>query len=1069
MNISPTAPELEYDLFLSYGHSDNEDGWISALVAAVQQEHARFFPQPLRIFFDRSSIRTMDDWEHRILRGLRSSKAMIALLSPAYFASQYCRTEWKMFLEHELDRAIPGEGIAPVYMVGAPTFEQEGGTNEHDWITDLRRRQYTDFRRWRALGLGAFEDPECRRLIAGLEQDIAPKLAKAESALSSNSNVPAHNPNFAGRTQQLRRLWELVALQRVGAIVALQGLPGMGKSALAFEYAHRQAADYPGGRFLLNAAGAVDLRVLLIDLAPHLGIDITEEQRKSLNVAFGLVRARLESGPRTLLLLDNVDDRTLLEPHRRGELPATDDVHVILTTQLDPQYLPGIECEPIGGLPEEDALRLLEHYRPFANEDEKAAAQEIVRRLDGYVLELEVVAVYLWQTPDVSYTAYLERFRQEGLMAVEGAAQQDTVMLSRHSQKSVSKELKRLLDRLSPLERFALGLAALFHPDHIPLPWVRGFLQAKGVLEGSLPGYPDPWRQLERRLLGLRLLTGAGDPKLARMHRVIQEVVAATYPELAADDLPPIAKHAVERAQTIKVTFDPSIFPPAQTFWEWQAIQGFAFWLLEKQETDAGCTLAYFAAAILPWRADENERLLRSAIGLAQQALADNADRDRFLAACYLALADVFVVRDRYQEARDALSHAAEHSRIDPGLSKKLVLMRDYVGHAENQYYVALTKMRAEYWDRLASVGADHPDARSLDEWLKEHDPSWIRCSEPVAWDAVVAGTGMASQSEERRDREIARIENFLAVDSENVSAELVAEFRRLVECGSPSGEIRDEIVPIVLQQHYERERRKPNAVVPFTLEEMYEHLRYGIMGLANGDIQAYSGSPSFKGPLEHWLAQVLGERTEAFLEEALRLRILEHDEPYQFSLVVRDQMAFGYFLGKLGDRETKYRSHAALILGDVGDPRALDTLVAVLEDESDDSLVRAHVAMALAAIQDERAVLPLMLLLDDEHEVTRDGVYLKAFAKAGIRRIGTIALDVLFKTLAAPQPLMRAYAIEALVHLADPRAISRLQALHNDGGLIPRNRLGVQGDTVAERSYNAIGVINAFAKAQRG
>src|SRR5580693_9311658 len=121
MNISPTAPELEYDLFLSYGHSDNEDGWISALVAAVQQEHARFFPQPLRIFFDRSSIRTMDDWEHRILRGLRSSKAMIALLSPAYFASQYCRTEWKMFLEHELDRAIPGEGIAPVYMVGAPT------------------------------------------------------------------------------------------------------------------------------------------------------------------------------------------------------------------------------------------------------------------------------------------------------------------------------------------------------------------------------------------------------------------------------------------------------------------------------------------------------------------------------------------------------------------------------------------------------------------------------------------------------------------------------------------------------------------------------------------------------------------------------------------------------------------------------------------------------------------------------------------------------------------------------------------------------------------------------------
>jgi hypothetical protein len=297
----------------------------------------------------------------------------------------------------------------------------------------------------------------------------------------------------------------------------------------------------------------------------------------------------------------------------------------------------------------------------------------------------------------------------------------------------------------------------------------------------------------------------------------------------------------------------------------------------------------------------------------------------------------------------------------------------------------------------------------------------------------------------------------------------LVAEFRRLFECGSPSGEIRDEIVPIVLQQRYERERQKPDAVVPFTLEEMYEHLRYGIVGLANGDIQAYSGRPSFKGPLEHWLAQVVGERTEAFLEEALRLRFPVHDETYQFSLVVRDHMAFGYFLDKLGDRKTNYRSHAALILGDVGDPRAVDTLVSVLEDEGDDALVRAHVAMALGAIQDERAVLPLMLLLDDEHEVTLDGVYLKAFAKAGIRRIGTIALDVLFASLADPQPLMRAYAIEALVHLADPRAISRLQALHSDGAVIPRNRLGVQGDTVAERSYHAISAINAFTKAKHG
>jgi hypothetical protein len=41
------------------------------------------------VFFDVKEIRTMDDWESRIKLGLRQSKMMVAVLSPAYFASEY--------------------------------------------------------------------------------------------------------------------------------------------------------------------------------------------------------------------------------------------------------------------------------------------------------------------------------------------------------------------------------------------------------------------------------------------------------------------------------------------------------------------------------------------------------------------------------------------------------------------------------------------------------------------------------------------------------------------------------------------------------------------------------------------------------------------------------------------------------------------------------------------------------------------------------------------------------------------------------------------------------------------
>jgi len=96
----------EYDLFISYAHADNEGqyaGWVTALKEAIEREHAEFVPASgaLQIFSDTDEIRGMDDWEARILLGLRESKLMVAVLSPAYFASDYCRREWDRYRDLE--------------------------------------------------------------------------------------------------------------------------------------------------------------------------------------------------------------------------------------------------------------------------------------------------------------------------------------------------------------------------------------------------------------------------------------------------------------------------------------------------------------------------------------------------------------------------------------------------------------------------------------------------------------------------------------------------------------------------------------------------------------------------------------------------------------------------------------------------------------------------------------------------------------------------------------------------------------------------------------------------------
>ena len=131
---------MDYDLFVSYAHLDDHDGWVVALIEAIRAEHAKFTPNPLAIFFDRSDIRTMEDWEHRILGGLRGSKAMLAVLSPKYFERPYCRTEWEVYLDHELDRAMTGEAIAPIYTIAVPGFEDEADA----WLKNMRQRQYVN-------------------------------------------------------------------------------------------------------------------------------------------------------------------------------------------------------------------------------------------------------------------------------------------------------------------------------------------------------------------------------------------------------------------------------------------------------------------------------------------------------------------------------------------------------------------------------------------------------------------------------------------------------------------------------------------------------------------------------------------------------------------------------------------------------------------------------------------------------------------------------------------------------------------------------------------------------------
>ena len=609
-------------MFVSYAHADDHDAWVTELVKAIRAEHAEFTPAPLRVFFDRDEIRSMDDWQLRIFDGLHSSRLMLAVLSENYFDSDYCREEWEIYVQHETARGMRGEAIAPIYIVAVPNFEDADESTLDRWRADLKRRQFEDVRRWRPEGIEALRRIEVRNRLKKLDQQISERLQRAVRAAQSKTTVPRPSRRFVGRDRELTKLREALPQGKVTAITAVHGIGGIGgigKTALAFMYSQTFADHYPGGRFLVDAEGLDDLRIALVRLAPALDIRFSEREQRDLELGAARVRMVLEQRAQSLLVLDNVDRPELLaERQRQRILPAGDRVHVVVTTRLDEAQLEiaGVECLSLAELPDEDAVELLHRHRPIEEDDAWKAALRIARLLGGHALALEVVAIFLWRHPEVSYADYLARIEEEGIFgAVTSTGEHRDVrgQLSQHPETLIGPLLAPTLETLTPAELRTLEYAALLPPDAVALPWLRELVTADFPEElAEKRGHADPWLDVQRRLSGLRLLTSTDEVYLAQMHRFLQEVVVANgAAESVARQRERLLNYALARTQEFSTCWS-----QIECAWEGIPLSGFAVCELRRDEPRAAHMEQWLAEPV------QYTASLAEAESLLQQAVA---------------------------------------------------------------------------------------------------------------------------------------------------------------------------------------------------------------------------------------------------------------------------------------------------------------------------------------------------------------------------------------------------------------------------------------------------------------
>ena len=208
----------------------------------------------------------------------------------------------------------------------------------------------------------ADSDEELLRVASSAAAEV---VAVPPIGSQTRRQLPADTRLFTGRLPELDELLELSAAASAGTVAgaavisALNGMAGVGKSALAIHVAHRVAEAFPDGQLF------VDLRGHTVGLEPRRPLDALHQLLRSLDVppqqipddldeCAALYRSRL-AGTKTLIMLDDAVGAAQVQPL----LPAEPGCFVLITSRAMLTGLDDAQAINLGALSETDAVALL--------------------------------------------------------------------------------------------------------------------------------------------------------------------------------------------------------------------------------------------------------------------------------------------------------------------------------------------------------------------------------------------------------------------------------------------------------------------------------------------------------------------------------------------------------------------------------------------------------------------------------------------------------------------------------------------------------------------------------------
>ncbi len=260
--------------------------------------------------------------------------------------------------------------------------------------------------------------------VCGLEDDVLHQRASLEApaaprpgVLRVADNLPVHRSSFVGREAELDQLRRLAT---AGGLLTIVGPGGAGKTRLSVEVAHRVAADYPDGAWLVELASWTDPSLVPVALAAALGVPDQPGKPVLESVADSVAAKRM------LVVLDNCEHVADAAAAAADAILRRAQEVTIVATSREPLRVEGEvvwRTPPLPAPPEDVSseaastfaavelfcARAAAHTSFRLDDANVGAVAQLVRRLDGLPLAIELAAARAGALSPAEMLAHLDQ------------------------------------------------------------------------------------------------------------------------------------------------------------------------------------------------------------------------------------------------------------------------------------------------------------------------------------------------------------------------------------------------------------------------------------------------------------------------------------------------------------------------------------------------------------------------------------------------------------------------------------------------------------------------------------